>query len=117
MAREYHKRVINLINDPALLNDPDLQQKKLEMANAFLSILAEDKVNWPPETIQEIRNQFIELDRKMNTTVKDSLTSKTIKQMDTEYDRNNQELQNRLKDSDSEEIFRLMNIINGRENP
>lgn len=117
MAREYHKRVINLINDPALLNDPDLQQKKLEMANAFLSILAEDKVNWPPETIQEIRNQFIELDRKMNTTVKDSLTSKTIKQMDTEYDRNNQELQNRLKDSDSKEIFRLMNIINGRENP
>lgn len=117
MAREYHKRVISLINDPASLNDPDLQQKKLEMANAFLSILAEDKVNWSEETIQEIRNQFIELDRKMNTTVKDSLTSRTIKKMDTEYDKNNQELQNRLKDSDNEEIFRLMNIINGRENP
>jgi hypothetical protein len=117
MAQNIHKEIVKIINDPAIANDPDLEDKKRRMGNAFLSVLAEDKVNWPSKTIQEVREQIWEIDRRVNTTVKQSLTSRTIKKVGSENDKNNQELQNKLKDSKNESTFRLINIIRGRENP
>ena len=87
------------------------------MGNAFLGVLAEDEVNWPSKTIQEVREQIWEIDKRMSTTVKQSLTSRTIKKVGSENDKNNQELQNKLKDNKNESTFRLINIIRGRENP
>jgi hypothetical protein len=117
MATNIHKEIVKIINDPAIANDPDLESKKREMGNAFLSVLAEDEVNWPSKTIQEVREQIWEIDKRMDITVKQSLISRTIKKVGSENDKNNQELQNKLKDSKNESTFRLINIIRGRETP
>ena len=117
MAQNVHKEIVKIINDPAIANDPNLEDKKRRMGNAFLSVLAEDEVNWPSKTIQEVREQIWELDKRMSTTVKQSLVSRTLKKVGSENDKNNQELQNKLKDNKNESTFRLMNIIRGRENP
>jgi hypothetical protein len=117
MAQNVHKEIVKIINDPAIANDPNLEDKKRRMGNAFLSVLAEDEVNWPSKTIQEVREQIWELDKRMDITVKDSLVRRTLKKVGNENDKNNQELQNKLKDNKNESTFRLMNIIRGRENP
>ncbi len=117
MSQEIHREIVKIINDPAIANDPDLEDKKRRMGNAFLSVLAEDEVNWPSKTIQEVREQIWEIDKRMDSTVKDSLVRRTLKKVGSENDKNNQELQNKLKDNKNESTFRLMNIIRGRENP
>ena len=117
MATNIHKEIVKIINDPAIASDPKLESKKREMGNAFLSVLAEDEVNWPSKTIQEVREQIWEIDKRMDITVKQSLISRTIKKVGSENDKNNQELQNKLKDSKNESTFRLINIIRGRETP
>ncbi len=118
MASNIHREIIKIISDPELKNDPELESKKRQLMNSFLSVLHDkDSVKWNKTTLKEIGDQVLELDKETRKTLKRSLIEYTWTKMNGEYDKNNQKLENLLKDKENESTFNLLNLIHGRENP
>jgi hypothetical protein len=118
MAANIHREIIKIISDPELRNDPDLESKKRQLMNSFLSVLHDkDSVKWNKSTLKEINDQVLDLDKETRKTLKRSLIEYTWTKMNGEYDKNNQKLENLLKNKENESTFNLLNSIHGRENP
>jgi hypothetical protein len=118
MASNIHREIIKIISDPELKNDPDLESKKRQLMNSFLSVLHDkDSVKWNKSTLKEINDQVLDLDKETRKTLKRSLIEYTWTKMNGEYDKNNQKLENLLKNKENESTFNLLNSIHGRENP
>ena len=118
MASSIHRELIKIISDPDLKNDPELESKKREIVNSFLSTLQDDDgTHWDKDKIKEVREQIWELDKETRRTLKRSLIEYTWTKMNGQYNENNQKLENLLKDKKNESTFNLLNSIHGRENP
>lgn len=118
MASNIHRELIKIISDPDLKNDPELESKKRQLVNSFLSTLQDDDgTHWDKDKIKEVREQIWELDKETRRTLKRSLIEYTWTKMNDEYNKNNQKLENLLKDKENESTFDLLNSIHGRENP